>query len=981
MSNTKGYFNLLSKILSEENVFDSAEGLEIDSLFNSLYKTVDEDLMSAVERICYSEKYDIISEIKAMLLKYRLLLYFPELIGKAVVSFYSVESLSALLTKNFGLEQCAGLFKKNMWIPNEVPCVFSDREETDIRFINLSETPVSVEMAEYRSIKKLVEKKFEPDSLMVMMSAAIKSGLPNIAFIGIPDGADNMYVSACADFTDILVTDGSSLEKLTGGKLKKFGNLKHLYILGDVPEKQKQFLVELSNNPDITVTHIRSGEALSELLRADFSLQMTSNNTCLAMRIDTHINEILSYLAARIIADKNKIKPINEELLLGSNSKILDTIHSLRDAVNSSIDENTALFKNLCSVRDDIFKISCALEQIVSSVNAAETGEESELNVFPHFNTNVLICELYIQYCPYAAVHRAESKKRDKYREMVSSMGEEFALAAEAFAGNAKVGRSVEMLNFLSVNSSDIFVQKAQLIYANQKNADINVIAQRAFKLGDNCVTPLERYYRGIYNMNTDRVLAENDFRFALESGLTDAGKMLMQLDGDSISAERLKSLADMLVPDACYMYGHSILQTFMSAVEKAYFNISESDIAFVSNYLNGTEIDEGIFYLKVSAASGNANSVIELALMYHRLYTINIGSTKGDERRKTFFSMAVSYEKQLLDKKYGSLKISNYDSVYEMLCDILYRHKDYIEAKEYAQKADTGYANWVLGLIYENGYDCAVDLDEALKCFSISKTKGYSSAAAAYDRVAAAIAAAKKKQAAAESTSYASYSYYSGGYYSDYYSGYSSGCVKQGTKILCADGRLVNVEDMVKNTSVINCCGLLSYTSDELVVNREVEMLYSVNDDAPFMSPEHAIMTQRGWCSLDPQLSMSINRFYKVYKLELGDTFRKAVWNDGKIEYTDCTVNEINIVSNTEKAICYDLHFFDGYNSYYANGYPCLLNYPEFTLASLTRNTGIMTPAEKDRFYQMATEYRDTLEIIFGKNNIDILFMNRFNE
>lgn len=142
-------------------------------------------------------------------------------------------------------------------------------------------------------------------------------------------------------------------------------------------------------------------------------------------------------------------------------------------------------------------------------------------------------------------------------------------------------------------------------------------------------------------------------------------------------------------------------------------------------------------------------------------------------------------------------------------------------------------------------------------------------------------------------------------------------------------------------------------------------------------MSLEHAVLTERGWCSLDPEASMSINRFNKVSKLIKGDIIKKISVINGVLKYEDCRIEKINIAPNTEKAVCYDLHFYDGYNSYYANGYPVLLNYPGFTLSGLMENIGGMTEEEKARFMKMSEEYNDVLVKAFGKSNMDMFFMS----
>ena len=312
----------------------------------------------------------------------------------------------------------------------------------------------------------------------------------------------------------------------------------------------------------------------------------------------------------------------------------------------------------------------------------------------------------------------------------------------------------------------------------------------------------------------------------------------------------------------------------------------------------------------------------------------------------------------------------------------LCYYLEDYSSAIEYLSRANDKECQNILGIIYEKGLGCAVDRQTALSYYSNAKEMGSSAGAANYDRLSEIIAEENRRNVASTSTSYSSYSYYS--YYSSYYSGYSSsssGCVIEGTKILTGNGTECNIEDIKAHQEIRNCKGSVSYTSDELIKNDTVETLYAVNDDAPFMSLEHAILTERGWCSMNPTLSMSINPNFLVYQLEIGDVFYKKVSVNGRITDMRCEITRINVSPNTVKKPCYDLHFFDGFNSYYANGYPCLLNYPEFTLSSLKRQLAMMHVEQYNKFLNMCIENRDVLENIFGKTNIGFLFSDAIDD
>ncbi|WP_066498717.1 hypothetical protein [Abyssisolibacter fermentans] len=204
---------------------------------------------------------------------------------------------------------------------------------------------------------------------------------------------------------------------------------------------------------------------------------------------------------------------------------------------------------------------------------------------------------------------------------------------------------------------------------------------------------------------------------------------------------------------------------------------------------------------------------------------------------------------------------------------------------------------------------------------------------------------------------------------------GGGSGCVLKGTTILMADGTSKAVEDIREYDRVINENSEVSVCSSELVINPHVTKLYSFNEDKPFMSFDHAVMTDRGWCSLNPEISNRINPHFNVKKLEIGDN----VWKvkeiiNCKIIHEKVIVKKINIIEapNSESFLCYDLHFRHGYQSYHANGYCNLLNYPEITVNRIISNMNKrMTEDEKNVFVQNIINNKELFEKAFGVEGI----------
>jgi|GEM_PF-3164959 len=202
-----------------------------------------------------------------------------------------------------------------------------------------------------------------------------------------------------------------------------------------------------------------------------------------------------------------------------------------------------------------------------------------------------------------------------------------------------------------------------------------------------------------------------------------------------------------------------------------------------------------------------------------------------------------------------------------------------------------------------------------------------------------------------------------------------SSGCVRKGTKILMARGPARRIEDLTLHDEVLNCRQLPSYATKEPIRNLAVDRLYAVNDDAPFMSLDHPILTRRGWCAPCPEISMEMTPEFTVLPLERGDAFVKVSQeDDGTLVFTDVIIERINIAEYPDGVECYDLDFYDGYRSYYANGYPCLCNYPHITMASLKERLQDLSKEEQRTFLDFFSEHHDMLCKLIGRSAMEIL-------
>lgn len=959
MIKSADYFSLLSKLMSEDKTYKIEPDMDIEDMYNNIYTLIDTDFMTDIEKIGYPEKYEIVDSLKRILTDYKLFLYFPELIYKNLVCLYDFPKCTINILKSYGLNSVqSSIISSKPWIPNDIPTIFTAREGS-WNCLNIPDVEIAITDEEYKLTQKLTNRGINAKSLITVLSAPLANCNENMAVCVVPGLSDGMtYSKALMNLSEAVVLESRSIDSfICDVKAGAFQYIKRLYCPKNVSSKKIKALSSCGLN--FSIVHYADFTELLQLLNNENYL---CNNIGICKRLTEMINRIIKYLAENINLEKTQKEMLTSDIFANGDENAVKCIQELKSKITNQIDTNTQLYKTMLKTRDLIVKFAEQLEGMVNKLFYYIAGlNDKELNadvMVDHYPELILLQNLFLQYLSFFRIDNSKVNKQTttKYSQLLSKYSEEYSIVTEYCVKlyekqNTNIN-SVEAFSLIDKPSIDAFMARIQImlgteIFSYSNDYVMKSLVAKIPLIEGNCHTPAEFYIAGkFYESTVDDVnKAISYYNISLELGNVFAGDRILALSEAHELPYSLELLAKSLVPSACYKYGMLLLNN------------------------NQTSADS-ILYLKIASSYGNSNAMLALAKHYYEKVKIAVSDDNiYDVNFSENCRMALSYYKALDE-------VSSEDHCAE--CGYLaYYLKDYNNAVTLLSRANDKNCYNLLGSIYEKGLGCAVDRQSALSFYSTAKDMGSTEGAANYDRLSAIIAKENRRNVASTSTNYSSYTYYSSyysGYYSSYYSS-DSGCVVQGTQILLADGSSCNIEDIKPHQEILNCNETVSYTSDEFIRNDSVEMLYAVNDDIPFMSLEHAIMTERGWCSMNPVMSMSINPNYEVRQLEIGDVFVKKVLIEGKISDIRCEVKKINVSPNVSRKPCFDLHFFDGYNSYYANGYPCLLNYPEFTLSHLKGQIQTMSKEQYAKFINMCIENRDVLEIAFGKTNISFLF------
>jgi len=139
-----------------------------------------------------------------------------------------------------------------------------------------------------------------------------------------------------------------------------------------------------------------------------------------------------------------------------------------------------------------------------------------------------------------------------------------------------------------------------------------------------------------------------------------------------------------------------------------------------------------------------------------------------------------------------------------------------------------------------------------------------------------------------------------------------SSSCFVPGTKILLADGRIKEIQDLKDPDVLLGANGAHNKVVHLMIMPKEDRKIYAFNGGKYFVTESHCFMTQEGWKALNPMIARLDNPKLRIGQLEIGD---ELVTLKGKmrLKKIDFKIVKNSVVYNPQ---------LDGYHDYYADGF-----------------------------------------------------------
>eukprot|EP00164_Ancoracysta_twista_P004625 GFYU01006248.1.p1 GENE.GFYU01006248.1~~GFYU01006248.1.p1 ORF type:complete len:1060 (-),score=331.86 GFYU01006248.1:103-3282(-) len=165
--------------------------------------------------------------------------------------------------------------------------------------------------------------------------------------------------------------------------------------------------------------------------------------------------------------------------------------------------------------------------------------------------------------------------------------------------------------------------------------------------------------------------------------------------------------------------------------------------------------------------------------------------------------------------------------------------------------------------------------------------------------------------------------------------SGGGGGCFLAGTIVTLSDSTPVAIESVADAARVLSYGLGTAIKSDSLVKNwlYPGDLIYGLNDDAPFFTSGHPFVTTEGFKAVDCDAARIENPSLPCTPLRVGDiVFQLVQTVDNTSTYKPVLVQRIPTLQVSTPTPMYGLHLQDGATTYHANGYAVGANYPLLT-------------------------------------------------
>lgn len=680
MKTAEETIELLANILSEKNYIKS----EYIEVYKEVFSEVRKKLIGIVNEIDYSNKSKILRGIDNSIEETKVLMQFPELIGKNIVGIVgAVGEANEIVMRAISSNESKKIYMNNTCIPN---IIYNDEDENNIKIVNLIENYVELDEKEFIKVnRELYKKKIDIKAFLSAFSTPTKLDVKDTVFIYFP-----AYALKYKEYYKHLLGKVNSFLVIRDDKKKYLDNitfLKRSLKKITVFSKEENIVVakeEIENLKEVSI--ISESGLMNFILENNFKI----NNLDVLNKFYLILNEITIDMTERRKSLKKNIEKMAKDMLSIEDEETDEILNAVRnnnckklEIVNKEIN----LYEN--AKKQVILKIELFEKEILEK--AQIKVEECDLNYRDiNFDIRNRMANLIV-----SLIESRQVAKAKKYIDILEKKNCEYTYLFELYscAKNRKKV-SISSIEKLMVEKEKLdIVNKLKVMYCTEINLTVNEFREvlKCINIDMLDGNSLEKLGDWCKRNNL------NEFRYyekAVEKGNVKAGEKIVE--DEEIPLNVLERLANRLIPSANYKYG-------MICIEK-------------------NQYAKGMTNLKIAAIYKNADAIFELAdIEYNRN-----GNRLSDESAEI---CKILYQ-YLLNEGYKD------GIIYERLGTILYYEKNYIRASELLEKSNTADGLYLAGRIYQYGDKLSQDLQHTKNLFSKAANKGHVRASVEYEKV-----------------------------------------------------------------------------------------------------------------------------------------------------------------------------------------------------------------------------------------------------
>lgn len=729
----KTMMEALAELMDESHEKAESRG---SGLYNEIRQLINNELMTAVEKIAYEKKYEVIDNANDLADSIGLYLNYPKLQNKYVIGFYEPDEIQTKSIYTHYLcssQNTQAGFGKNQdrggGLSDTIPTIVTYGEgKGEIRALNLAEKRIQLYPKSYGLLE--TEKKQTVDLTGILTSYHLYSSAvrENQAVIILPKKADRQqtYHRVLFNALDVLVLKDIKMDEELASLIRG-GNIKEIFSVGYSKDTDNT-LSALVREMDIKLTHVAKTEDVYTACQAEERNIITYNfrNSVL---MENCLCGVLLYLAEQKKVLRDQVAQINKDLINNTEAaKEIKTLQKNTSDQISKVDQCAEMYYG-------------AIRGILNRIEELQRIYETEEAVNRHRGTVDQLLELLVAEGAFFQYYK-KTNANDHIRgikAMCEQAGANRAVVEVLMNDYYSNSQNAETLRmFADYETRSSMLLKKKLSMYDKLKLTLSDCEEMISRL-DLPLSPLEYRLLGEAQFHSGRVMdAKETLKTALIRGDLEAGDFMFAHWKETT---RL-FLADNGVPQAACEYGIMVYKEY-----------SQTD--------QSGSLDKAIKYLNIAASQNHPKAMEMLGDIHYEK-----AMTAGNKERKELLKNALWYYTAAEKKK--KLK----KATLERVGTIYHKEENYQSAKSYLEKAKTGQAFFLLGQMYENGQGIAANRETAFEYYEMAANLGHAQAQVEYSRLGAIIEAEKQKTIINSSTSYSSSSYYSG-YYTSYYSGW----------------------------------------------------------------------------------------------------------------------------------------------------------------------------------------------------------------